>query len=46
MAFISFSGLAPKVAVVCVVTSSAAWGLGKEQGRCELLRGAVNVNLL
>lgn len=46
VAFISFSGLAPKVAVVCVVTSSASWGLGKEQGRCELLRGAVNVNLL
>lgn len=43
MAFIYFSGLAPKVAVVCMVTSSASWGLGKEQECCELLRWTVNV---
>lgn len=49
MALTHFS--APKVAVVSVVTSSVSWGLGKEQGCCELLRWminirAVNLNLL
>lgn len=40
--FIHLSGLAPKIAIVCIVTSSATWGLGT--GQRELLRWTVNLS--
>lgn len=41
--FIYLSGLAQKIAIVCIVTSSATWGLGTGQGQRKLLRWTVNL---
>lgn len=40
---IYLSVLAPVMAIVCIVTSSATWGLGMEQGQHELLGETVNL---